>query len=69
MASYEAHAQAASDILARTKITGMQATNELRAQVAQVEALLALAAAVAGRRTEASSRPPQYPPDGIAGSR
>ncbi|MFI6848333.1 hypothetical protein OG535_18350 [Kitasatospora sp. NBC_00085] len=64
MASYEAHAQAASDILARIKLTGMQATNELRAQIAQVEALLALAAAVAGRRTEAP-----YPPHGTTDSR
>ncbi|KJY39893.1 MULTISPECIES: hypothetical protein [unclassified Streptomyces] len=61
MASYETHAQAASDILAQTKITGMAATHELRAQVAQVEALLALAAAVAGRRSGAP-QPPQYPP-------
>jgi len=51
--------------LARIKLTGMQATNELRAQVAQVEALLALAAAIAGRRTDAS----QYPPHGITDSR
>ncbi|WP_371497829.1 hypothetical protein OG871_17895 [Kitasatospora sp. NBC_00374] len=67
MASYEAHAQAASDTLARIKLTGMGVSGELRAQVAQVEALLALAAAVAGRRTVASS--PQYPPQGITDSR
>jgi hypothetical protein len=53
MASYEAHAQAASDLLARIKI-GKLAGYELQVQVAQVEALLALAAAIAGRQAGAS---------------
>jgi hypothetical protein len=53
MASYEAHAQAASDLLAAIGI-GKRASYELRAQVAQVEALLALAAAIAGRQAGAS---------------
>jgi hypothetical protein len=59
MASYEAHAQAASDLLAPIKL-GKIASYELRAQVAQVEALLALAAAIAGRQAGAPSRPPQH---------
>jgi hypothetical protein len=53
MASYEAHAQAASELLAPIKL-GKMAGYELRAQVAQVEALLALAAAIAGRQAGAS---------------
>ncbi|MEW1908856.1 hypothetical protein AB0442_10385 [Kitasatospora sp. NPDC085895] len=62
MADYEVHAQAAIDILARTKITGINSTSETRIQAAQVEALLALAAAVAGRHAGAAPQPPQYPP-------
>ncbi|MFJ9023583.1 hypothetical protein ACIRPU_26975 [Streptomyces sp. NPDC102259] len=58
MASYEVHAQAASDLLTPIKI-GKLASYELRAQVAQVEALLALAAAVAGHQTGSSLQPPQ----------
>ncbi|NEA54268.1 hypothetical protein G3I60_08915 [Streptomyces sp. SID13666] len=68
MADYEAHAQAASDILARIKIHGMTVTPDLLTQVAQVQALLALAAAIAGRQTAASSQPPPYPPNGITDS-
>ncbi|MCX5214292.1 hypothetical protein OG689_34365 [Kitasatospora sp. NBC_00240] len=69
MATYEVHAQAARDVLALIKLTGMNATGELRAQVAQVEALLALAAAIAGRQEAASPPPPPYPPFGTADSR
>lgn len=64
MASYEEHAQAASDHLAPVKL-GRMAVPELRVQVAQVEALLALAAAIAGNPTWASSQPTQSPPGHI----
>ncbi|MEU8921273.1 hypothetical protein AB0D10_10125 [Kitasatospora sp. NPDC048545] len=55
MASYEEHAQAASQLLAPVKI-GKLSSYELRTQVAQVEALLALAAAIAGRSGDAADR-------------
>ncbi|BBC35168.1 hypothetical protein SGFS_064620 [Streptomyces graminofaciens] len=58
MASYEQHAQAASDLLASMKL-GKLASYEDRARAAQVEALLALAAAIAGRQTGSSLQPPQ----------
>ncbi|MEV4927730.1 hypothetical protein [Streptomyces roseoverticillatus] len=58
MASYEQHSQAASDLLASMKL-GKMSGYEDRARVAQVEALLALAAAIAGRQTGSSWQPPQ----------
>jgi hypothetical protein len=59
MASYEEHSQAASDLLASMKL-GKLSSYEDRAKAAQVEALLALAAAVAGSQTGSSLQPPQW---------
>ncbi|MFI9081752.1 hypothetical protein ACIGW8_35735 [Streptomyces sioyaensis] len=59
MASYEQHAQAASDLLASMKLEKV-GSYEIRLHAAQIEALLALAAAIAGRQTGSSGQPPQW---------
>ncbi len=70
MASYEEHEQAAIELLAplRAPIAGGgRVPADYRVQMAQVEALLALAAAIAGRhqRGGAAGQPPM--PNGPAG--
>ncbi|MCU7824225.1 hypothetical protein [Kitasatospora sp. DSM 101779] len=74
MTDYLAHVSRAEQLLAMVnpKSFSSAAHPEIRIQMAQVEALLALAAAIAGRRTEASTQPPQYPqypPRGATDSR
>lgn len=66
MASYEDHEQAAIELLAPLRSTA-GGTNAYRLEMAQVEALLALAAAVAGRhqRSAAPGQPPM--PNGPVG--
>ncbi|MET7342345.1 hypothetical protein ACIOEZ_28800 [Streptomyces sp. NPDC087866] len=57
MATYEEHEQAAVDLLAPLRGRTMQPGHRL--QMAQVEAILALAASIANRPGE---EPPWYPP-------
>ncbi|MGW7243266.1 hypothetical protein [Streptomyces sp. NPDC054804] len=68
MASYEEHEQAAIDLLAPLRaVAGGTVQVDYRLQMAQVEALLALAAAIAGRHygDGAPGQPPV--PNGHAG--
>ncbi|RPE43129.1 hypothetical protein EDD90_6305 [Streptomyces sp. Ag109_O5-1] len=67
MASYEEHEQAAIDLLAPLRaVTGGTLQADYRLQMAQVEALLALAAAVASRH-HGNGAPGQPPiPNGPA---
>lgn len=65
MASYEEHAQAAIDAL--TPVRGFirgRGPTDVNLQIAQVEAILALAAAVAGRHEGSASARPPLPPFG-----
>ncbi|MCX4788005.1 MULTISPECIES: hypothetical protein [unclassified Streptomyces] len=68
MASYEEHEQAAIDLLAPLRgAMGGTVQPDYRLQMAQVEALLALAAAIAGRH-QGDGAPGQPPiPNGPAG--
>ncbi len=70
MASYEEHEKAAIELLAPLRaptLRGGRAAPEYRLQMAQIEALLALAAAIAGRH-QGGGTPRQPPmPNGPAG--
>ncbi|MFJ4188777.1 hypothetical protein [Kitasatospora sp. NPDC089509] len=63
MSDYHTHASRAETILAQLQSKVLGITPEIRVEMAQVEAILALAAAVAGR-TGAPPQPPgpQVPP-------
>ncbi|MFJ1705414.1 hypothetical protein [Kitasatospora sp. NPDC088346] len=71
MTDYLAHASRAEQLLAMVnpKSFSSAANPEIRVQMAQVEAILALAAAIAGRQPGASTPPPPYPPHGFTDPR
>ncbi|MEV7599053.1 hypothetical protein AB0O91_16885 [Kitasatospora sp. NPDC089797] len=62
MSDYHTHAARAETILAQLQSKVLGITPEIRVEMAQVEAILALAAAVAGRTGPPPQVPPPHPP-------